>query len=294
MKKVLVTGANGLVGYEIVKVLNNLKKFDVFRTYHSQNNKIENNVVQIDLESNNIENLNICFDYIIHCAARIPNKVYSDKQVAYINRRIDDNVINYCRRHRCKLVYISGTSVYGSKSDEEMNEESIINTESRYVSEKRNTEIRIINECNSYCILRISSPYGYRQKNDTVLKKFIKAACTGKNLYYYGSGERTQNFISVEDVSYAVVKSMNYKKNAIFNIASQDSISMKRLAVLVLESAKKEFQTESKVQAANCIDDQENVRIYISTKLAQQELGWKQHVNLEEGVRKWIKKERIH
>ena len=28
--------------------------------------------------------------------------------------RMDNNIINYCVNHKCKLIYISGTSVYGN------------------------------------------------------------------------------------------------------------------------------------------------------------------------------------
>lgn len=289
MKKILVTGAGGLVGYDAAKALKRNQNYKIFTTFHSQSNDKYENALQIDLGNTSIEKLKIEFDCIVHCAAQIPNSLYSDKQAALINRNIDDNIISYCSKHKCKLIYISGTTVYGNKRKELLTEEARIDISSKYIQEKRNTEIEMNRKCASYCILRISSPYGSRQKNVTVLKRFVDAVCKGENLYYFGTGERTQNFIAVRDVACAVERSISYNKNNIFNIASESSISMKQLANLILMIGKEELDTNSEVYAGDNIDDQEAVRTNIDVSLAKKLLGWEPQIKLEEGIREWIR-----
>jgi Nucleoside-diphosphate-sugar epimerases len=292
LKKVLVTGAGGLVGGDVVEALSNNLKYQVFAAVHNNETDDWQNAIKIDLENTNMESLKVQLDYVVHCAARIPNDIYCDEQAALINRRMDNNIINYCVNHKCKLIYISGTSVYGNDDKRLLTEQTQVDIKkinSKYICEKRNSEIKIENRCDSYCILRISSPYGPRQRNVNVLKKFVTNAYKGENIYYFGTGERTQNFVDVRDVAQAVLKCIDYPQNGIFNIASKNSISMKRLAGLVVEIGKSEFNTVSKVRKGNNLDIQESVRINIDISLAEKLLGWEPRIDLENGIRYWMR-----
>lgn len=289
MKKVLVTGASGLVGYNVVSTLINNPEYQVFPMIHHQKINGIQNVMQFDLQKDSIEKLEIDFDCIVHCAAIIPDNVHSDEQIAYANRCMDDNIIAYCANNDCRLIYISTIAVYGYGDKALLTEQAKLSIDSGYKSEKRNSEIRIENECASYCILRISSPYGPRQRNMAVMKRFIDSVYHGENLYYFGSGERTQNFVDVRDIAYAVLRCIECKENGIFNIASEDAISMKELANLVVNIGKKEFSTVSEVYAGNNVDPQENVRVNIDISLAEKIIGWKPRIELEDGIRHWMR-----
>lgn len=49
MKKILVTGAGGLVGYDVAKLLESNPKYEVFSTVHRKNIDGLKNIIQIDL-----------------------------------------------------------------------------------------------------------------------------------------------------------------------------------------------------------------------------------------------------
>lgn len=289
MKKILVTGAGGLVGYDVAKLLDVNPKYEVFSTVHRKNIDGLKNIIQIDLQKNSVESLKVNFDYIVHCAAIIPDGVHSDEQVAYVNRCIDDNIIAYCVKHKCRLIFVSTAAVYGYESNILLTEQTTLNIDTGYKSEKRNSEIKIEDECASYCILRISSPYGPRQEIMAVMKRFIEAVYCREKLYYFGSGARTQNFIDVRDIARAVLKSIEGNENGIFNIASKNAISMKELANLVVKIGKEEFFTDSEVCAGNNIDPQENVRVNIDIRLAEELIGWTPQIELDDGIRHWMK-----
>lgn len=137
--------------------------------------------------------------------------------------------------------------------------------------------------------MRISSPYGFRQENNTVLKKFILSVYAGDDIYYFGRGERTQNFVDVRDVSQAVVKCLNDSQNGIFNIASNCSVSMKDLADLVVDIGRNEFNAVSAVHRGEELDSEEDVRINIDISLAENVIGWKPQIELADGIRHWMK-----
>lgn len=290
MKKILVTGAGGLVGYDVAKLLESNLEYQVIATVHNGNIDGLENTIQIDLQKNTIETLKIGFDCVVHCAAQIPNSFFSDEQTATINRCIDDNIIRYCIGHNCRLIYISGTSVYGYCNQKMLSEDTKIcveNYHSKYIYEKRNSEIVIENKCSNYCILRVSSPYGARQKNVNVFKKFISAACAGEKMYYLGTGERTQNFIDARDVAQAVLRCIDHP-NGVFNIAASYSVSMKQLAYLIQKIGKREFGVVAEVCNRDVVDPQENVRINIDISLAEKILGWKPQIKLEDGIKYWM------
>lgn len=291
MKKILVTGASGLVGYNIARLLIEIPQCQVFPTVHNRSADDLGNSIQIDLQKDSIETLKENFDCIVHCAAAIPNVRFNDKQAAIINRSIDDNVIHYCVKHNCRLIYISSMSVYGYNKSETLREDTKIcigDLTSKYSYEKRNSEIRIKNKCRNYCIFRISSPYGPQQKNINVFKKFVLDASAGRKIYYFGKGERTQNFIDARDIAQAVLKCMD-KPIGSFNIAASCAISMKELAYLVQKVGEEELNVFAEVCKDERADPQENVRTNIDISLADKELDWKPQIELEDGIRYWMR-----
>ncbi len=287
-EKILVTGAAGLIGYEVAEILKYRQAYPVFLAYHNCGSEKIQSGFRIDLERAGVESLKEDFGCIVHCAAVIPGAVHGDEAAAAANRRIDDNIIDYCVRHGCRLIYVSGSSVYDNDDQDLLTEESKLKLDSRYKEEKRNSEIRIEKECGSYCILRVSSPYGARQKNASVFKIFIDAVCEGSDICYFGSGSRTQDFIEVRDIARAVWKGIRHQGNGIFNIASGKPVSMRQLAELISKIGRDEFGMISKVCAGNRVDPQEDVRVNIGIHAAESVLGWKPQIGLAEGIREWL------
>ena len=137
----------------------------------------------------------------------------------------------------------------------------------------------------SHAVMRICAPYGPRQKTRTVLRIFIECAQNGSPLMYHGSGLREQDFVQVEDVAAAILSAIRHPAaNGIFNIAGGSPISMKDLAHLVARTVGNPL---AKVCASGCPDHQENYRARFSLKRAEELLGWKPTIKLEQGIREW-------
>lgn len=288
--KVIVTGAAGLIGHEVVARLV-AQGHDVIGLYRSPASAEAQNsatAAVIDLAAEGLGGRfrNEDVDVVVHCAAIFPASHGEQGQdaIALTNRKIDDAVISFCRERGCRLVYMSSTAVYGSGRGR-LDEEASTMPEGAYAREKLMSEKQILAASVSAVILRINAPYGHRQRSQTVLKTFIERASEGKDIYYYGSGSRTQDFTACADVADAVCKAIDHPEvQGIFNIAGGAPVSMKALAELVVELIP---QSSSRVLPAGKDDPQEGFRASYSIARAGKELLWHPRITLAEGIRAW-------
>ena len=283
---ILVTGASGLIGYQAVLSLAE-KGLDVVAAFWKNKSDFKYvSSVQLDLSVAET-NKTLCQlepEAIVHCAAAIPPKWRhgNPEELAWYNNQIDRTVIDYCKNHHdCSLIYISGTSLYGSVK-EPVDEDQPIFPNGPYLVQKAESEKQIICLSNHVIVLRVSTPYGIRQNVDTVLTIFVRNALANKPLYYFGSGQRTQDFISVKDIGGAITLAVKLKDvRGIFNIASGSPMSMKRLAELVVSCIP---NCKSTVSASGSPDPQENFRANYSIKRAREVLGWSPKLQLKQGI----------
>lgn len=288
MKKILVTGAGGLVGNEVFNKISQNNENIVYASWNRTPIGNEPRSIQINLEQNNINNLNMNFDIVIHCAAAIPSVNNEDQWVGEVNRRMDDNIIHYCKDRKCVLIYISSTGLYGLSNRGWITESTKLDLQSNYSIQKRVSEEKIIDGCKDYFVLRISSPYGIRMRQNNVLNRFINEAKRGNDLIYYGKGSRTQNFICVSDIASACQSCLNSKENGIYNIASEEAVSMKNLAILIAKHSNHIFDQKIYAKSNGNDDLQEEVRNNIDISLAIKKLRWKPEVNIEEGIQELL------
>lgn len=285
---ILVTGAAGLIGSCALKVLheNGMNIAGLYKT--SPLGNFQWPVVIGDLSENSLDSIvgrNRTFTTIVHCAAYLPLNSDELGKASLINRKIDNNIIQDVSGKKIKLIYLSGTSVYGF-SDEICTEETIPNPEGEYVQEKYETENSIKNEVDDHTILRVSAPYGPGQRSRTVFRIFIENALQHKPLLYYGSGVREQDFTYAGDVARAILKCVQHPEiNGLFNIASGETITMKDLAHLVVRSVE---GSKSEVRAAGLPDIQESYKARFSIEKAEKILKWTPEVSLEQGIQKWL------
>src|SRR5206468_6039704 len=102
-------------------------------------------------------------------------------------------------------------------------------------------------------IFRLVAPYGPRQTRNTVLRRFLDLALSDQPLRYYGTGERTQDFLHVDDAAGAIALAARHRAAGTFLLASGTAIRMRDLAKLVIEAT----GSRSTVEAAGVSDPEE-------------------------------------
>lgn len=287
-EQIIVTGASGLLGFEVSRVLNE-RGYPFTTITFSKDIKFEmSKSLKLDLTcSDSVSVLSTLKPWhIIHCAAIIPSiKNVSDSSISAKNILIDKHIIEVCRRTGCKLTYISSTSVYGFPLKEKVTECRAGKDLSLYAQGKLAAEEEIMRRQLDARILRLNAPYGYRQSTRTVLKIFIERALVNEDLKYFGSGKRMQDFTFVGDVAEFIVDSIDVSAVGIFNVSANEPISMKELADLVITLVP---GCKSKIERINQRDSQEEHKALYDTTCARQKLNWNPTTDLKSGIKNWI------
>lgn len=293
-KRVLVTGAGGFIGNEVLKLIA-CRGYDAVGIGRRATKFAPPGVswVKLDLCSirgrKKLDSLSP-FDTLVHCAAVIPKSFSDDasRSAGEINTIIDQMVIDYCISQNTRLIYCSSSSVYGFLNNGLINEDHPLDGSiSPYILAKILAERHIRERINSYAILRICAPYGPTQSTRTVLKIFIETAIAGGVLLYHGSGLREQDFVHVRDVAKAILSTLDRSEVAgTFNISGGSPISTRDLAFLVVNTV---GNPSSTIENSGENDAQENYRAHFDITRAANLLDWKPAITLQQGIGEWTR-----
>jgi dTDP-4-dehydrorhamnose reductase len=157
--KVVVTGVNGQLGYDVVKELNNRKY---------------TKVIGIDIKDLDITNENAVKDFmivnkpdvIVHCAAYTAvDNAEDNKETCYdVNVNGTKYLVGSAKELDAKFVYISTDYVFSGDKDREYFVEDIPNPKSVYGETKYLGEIETLKH-NKHFIVRISWVFGKNGNN---------------------------------------------------------------------------------------------------------------------------------
>jgi dTDP-glucose 4,6-dehydratase len=137
------------------------------------------------------------------------------------------------------------------------------------------------------CIARIFNTYGPRmRKNDgRASVQFLNQAMAGKPLTVYGDGSQTRSLCYVDDLIRGLYALMMSDEHLPVNIGNPDhEVTMLELAQTVIRIT---GSTSEVVFEALPIDDPQ-IRCPDITR-ARQILGWSPEIDLEEGLKRWLR-----
>lgn len=159
METVLVTGANGMLGQDLVQILRDAGYQVIETDIH--------NLDIIDLSQVEMVLMNYKPDYVVHCAAYTNvDKAEEDVETArLINSVGTENVAKICAKINCALVYISTDYVFDGSGKEPYQPSDIANPLNNYGLTKFEGECAVRKFCEKYYITRTSWLYGINGKN---------------------------------------------------------------------------------------------------------------------------------
>jgi UDP-glucose 4-epimerase len=137
-------------------------------------------------------------------------------------------------------------------------------------------------------VLRVSNMYGESQgcgRPLGAIAHFAARAVEGTPIQIWGNGTITRDYVYVDDVVNAILKSATYERaERIFNIGSGRGISLNQ--ILDMLSLRLQKSVVVSYQPARGFDVPENI---LDTKRAKCELGWVSEVSLETGLDRMIR-----
>lgn len=313
-KKILVIGGAGLIGSHVVEAL--LKEpVAAVRVYDNFSRGTEENladalqdprchiyphggdVLREDLLDDAMQGI----DAVVHLAAlwllhchEFPNSAFD------VNIRGTFNVLEACRRHGIKrLVYSSSASVYGDAVAEPMTEDHPYNNWTFYGATKIAGEHMMKAYHKRYGLegigLRYMNVYGPRQDYKgayiAVMMKILDAIDRNEQPKVYGDGSQAYDFVHVADVAQSNVCSLKAEVPfGFYNVGRGIKTSIKELAELLLKLSGREdlglcYEPAGPTFVTNRVG---------CPKAAEQDLGYRWNVELEDGMRSLIEWRRSH
>jgi nucleoside-diphosphate-sugar epimerase len=257
--KILVTGGLGLIGHNVIKILqqdkHEVEAIDAFTSYGSvavpeleylYNERLK----QID-EKTQIYKEDICIpevdevftkfkpDVVVHCAS-FPREAAVRANPVEAARTMcvgTANLLDCCTRHKTKqFVFISSSMVYGDF--EHALEEDRLNPSGQYSIWKIAGEELVHHYTEttkqSAVILRPTAVYGALDISDRVVGTFFKRAMADDILYVNGKDE-TLDFTYVTDTAQGIAQAATTNGvSGTFNISRQQKVTIKSAAERVV------------------------------------------------------------
>jgi len=300
--KVLVTGCAGFIGSHLTEYLlvegYEVTGIDCFTDYYAKELKEKNLFVALqhpnftflhDNLSDMIEFPDV--DIVFHQAAQAGVRsswgkdfsIYSRNNIEATQRLLEW----YTDKKLKKFVYASSSSVYGDVTLP-MHEEMRLQPVSPYGVSKLAAEHLCYLYWKNFQVptisLRYFTVYGPRQRPDMGINKFVKSIMEGNEISIYGDGTQTRDFTYIDDVIQAnILAAMSNVSGEVFNIGGGNRISLNDL-ISVIEQAtgKKAFVRYKETQKGDVVDT------LADNSKARQILGWKPHVDIRDGISRYV------
>jgi nucleoside-diphosphate-sugar epimerase len=285
---ILITGTSGFIGSVLLDQL--IAKFGANNVLALTSTPIDkcNYLLHNDyvFESDFfIKSGYINIDTIIHAGAFTPK----NGNQANESHKCTSNIINTETLIKAnnpnlkRFIFLSTLDVYGIC--DVLTEDSPVNPISLYGQSKVYCEKMIVSWAyqNNILpqILRIGHVYGPgEEKYQKAIPVMINKILNNESIQIFGSGEDIRSFIYIEDVIYAIIKSIELKSfDGPINIVSANQISIKNLAQVLIKNAESktniEFIETQNVNQRDFIFDNSKMKKYLLNKEVDLILGLK-------------------
>ena len=285
MKKVIVTGINGLIGQYIYEPLHNLG-FEVYGI--GTKLKSEKNYFCVNLNNNSeLSNIfkNIKPDYLIHLAWDT-KKGYLDSDSNFDLLSSSINMLKYFKENGGKRVIFTGTCFEYKFKNTPIHEYDELNPTTIYA--KCKNYLREISEI--YCIkhnvdfiwARIFYVYG-KNENPNRLFPYIIESLKNDRKVIINHSQLEKDYVFAGDIAniFSLLLNSDFKGN--INICSGKIISINEIARKIAKKMNKEYLLELKTLETN----EPKIIIGDNTQLIEK-LKFKNYANIDEIIEKLI------
>jgi len=297
--RVLVTGGAGFIGSNVVDALvkngEEVVIIDNLSTGFERNLNSDTKLYRLDIRDKAISNI---FErekpqIVIHLAAQtsVMRSIAEPEFDAEVNISGSLNVLSNCVKFGIrKIVYASSSAAYGTPEYLPVDEKHPLNPLAPYGVSKHTVEHYLFQHHIlyglSYIALRYANVYGPRQNprgEGGVVAIFAGKLLRGEQPVIFGVGDKSRDYIYVDDVVHANLQAMKSNKTGIFNIGTGVETYDKTIFdLLAAECHYTDFPEYAPERPG------EIKRIFLDNKLAEKTLNWKPRVDLKDGITKTV------
>jgi len=309
VKKIIVTGSCGFIGFNLINSLSNT--FNIIGI-DSLNNAYDNNLKKMRLDKLNkldnfefkkinfskdselLENNDIFIncDAIFHLGARAgvrqsfadPEKYLIDNTLGTANLSLKVKEFEIPR-----FILASTSSIYGDTGNKLAveNKDELSQPPSVYASTKSfgETLARNILEKTETIIQipRFFTVYGPYGRPDMSILRFIHWIYNDEDLILYGDGNQKRSFTYISDIVNGLTKILNFEKSGTFNFGSNQTWSLNDVIKIIENNLQKKAKISYQERAYRDVDV-----VLPSLEISKNLLNWEPKVNVEDGIKKTV------
>jgi nucleoside-diphosphate-sugar epimerase len=300
MSKIIVTGASGFVGANLVKKIMNKNEIHIFTRKESDTWRLNDIKSEINVQTINFENKNkiqsvvnkIKPDYVFHLATYGGYPFQQD-----VKTIVDSNIQNSINLMQSlseygrleKFINIGSSSEYGPKT-KPMKEIDLASPIFPYgiakLTQTNFAKYFFIKNGLPSVTLRLFSVYGPLEEPGRLIYD-IMTSVLRKNLLKLASKKAKRDFIFIEDVIEAIEKTSKTPniEGGIFNVGSGKEYSVEGTVNIVQSKLKKDLKVSWGNNEKQRSFETNNHWIADISKI-KKEVKWKPKVNFEKGLEK--------
>lgn len=315
-KTILITGATGLIGKNLIHTLviyNKQLSKPIRVIAYVRNLDKAKKIFGIDYEEieylvgdiNNHIATSEEIDYIIHAASQTTSKLFVEQPIKTIQTSIvgTTNILELAKEKRVKkFIYLSTMEVYGYPStDEKICENHGNNLDSMairscYPESKRICE----NLCVAYmkefnipvCIIRLTQTFGIgvSYNDERVFAEFARCVIEKRDIILHTKGETKRNYLYTQDAVNAILTVLVKGENGqAYNAANEETYcSIYDMAQMVAKKiANNEISVVIKTDDENKFGFAPTLKMNLDTTKLKS-LGWYAEIGLENAYRSMI------
>jgi nucleoside-diphosphate-sugar epimerase len=241
MKNILITGASGLIGYEVIKQIDRgAQIYAVSRNAPESVNRNPKVIIRDLASSYDISGFPREIDSVIHLAQSEHFREFPDRaeHVFGVNTLSTLRLLDYARHAGAKsFIYASSGGVYGYGDTGFHEEQPIVWKKDLgfYIATKLCSEI-IAENYSPYMniiILRFFFVYGPRQKNTMLIPRLINSVREKKPITLQGKEGIQINPTFVGDAAGAVVKAIGLDHSYSINVGGPDVLTLRCIGEII-------------------------------------------------------------
>jgi len=227
--KVLLTGANGFVGINILNEVINNTDWYITCLINKNEENIPKHINKIyDLSSDEY------YEVIIHAGGNPSSKSCIENPTSALSDNIITtfNILEYARKNKClKVIFMSGVEVYGFATSESSEKDMLI-SRNMYGASKVSCE----HMCSAYyysygissvCIrlLNTYGPYCQPERFPSIIKKKFD---TEENPHFILTSKATKRWLEITEMAKRIILIINNMKQGfdVFNFVGDEDLSL--------------------------------------------------------------------
>ena len=241
MKKIIITGSNGLLGQKLVKLLLTKKTYEIHALSRGENRMINTkgytyynvDITQIKILTNLVNKIQP--HYIINTAAMTNVDVCElhKDECDTINVDVVNTLSKICKKNKIHLIHISTDFIFDGEKIGYYTEEDKPNPVNYYGLSKLKSEKIIISAKIKYTILRTILVYGLVDRNDrSNIVLWVKKSIENKNKINVVTDQYRMPTL-VDDLAEACLLAIENDAIGIYNVSSNQLLSIYEIAIEV-------------------------------------------------------------